>query len=48
MATGQGNGNIHQIPRSDVISLSRGGRAVNMDRAMDGLKKSLAQFNMRF
>ena len=49
MATGAaGTGNIHQIPRTDVINLSRGGRAVQMDKAMAGLKKSLASFNLNF
>jgi len=49
MATGAaGTGNIHQIPRTDVINLSRGGRAVQMDKAMTGLKKSLASFNLNF
>ena len=49
MATGAaGTGSIHQIPRTDVINLSRGGRAVQMDKAMTGLKKSLASFNLNF
>ena len=49
MATGAaGTGNIHQIPRTDVINLSRGGRAVQMDKGMTGLKKSLASFNLNF
>ena len=49
MAKGSaGGGNVYKIPRSDVQSLSKGGKAVQMDNAMTGLKKSLASVNLNF
>ena len=49
MAKGSaGGGNVYKIPRSDIQSLSKGGKAVQMDKAMTGLKKSLANVNLNF
>ena len=49
MATGPaGGGNVYKIPRADIQNLAKGGKAVQMDKAMTGLKKSLTSVNLTF
>ena len=48
MATGPTGGNVYKIPRADIQSLAKGGKAIQMDKAMTGLKKSLANVNLNF
>ena len=48
MATGSTGGNVYKIPRADIQSLAKGGKAIQMDKAMTGLKKSLANVNLNF
>jgi len=48
MGQGSNNGNIFQIPRTDISNLGKGLKAVELDRSIAALKRSLAEFNLHF
>ena len=48
MGQGPNNGNIFQIPRTDISNLGKGLRAVELDRSIQALRRNLAEFNLHF